>query len=1511
MIFESLWPLALLLSVPAVIILYLLKPKGKDYRNSSNLLWERMMKNQQSKTFLEKFVHNILMYLQILILILMVLALMSPYIRREGLGRGHVVLVFDTSGSMQHDAGGGKSRIACARDEAKRLIAASEGTSFSVIANGNTTELLAVSVKDKSSLYGVLDQVECCDGRGNLADAESVADTLIGADENANGAHVIVFTDGNGAESAAGFADYFDAEMRVIGEPVNNVANNFLSYVADEEGYRVAASLTNYSGMDADFELSLYEGEKLVQVKQAALAADATSLCYFDRFDWGGAPLKCEVSSVRFAGTNAKDSLAADNVSYAVMDQVSKIDAVLIGSGNTYLEKAYKAATGNSLAKAESESEDGPAVHIYDAGAKYVDTAKSRMVFADSEHASDVKKNVMLSTVSCDLTEGMAEFAVGVNETKIYDVPEWGVGFLWAGEQCAGYYGDHNGVRVIAVGFDVRESDFPLKAEFPVFISNAVRFLGDSSLLADQIYESGETVLFHPQPDIDVSALAADTAKAGLFEAGEGDLKEAYVVRFATGTESDGRLTAEGIGDGGTSERVTVRKRVRNVVLVIVLLLLIAEWIIYVRQTRGRQPFYLGVRIALLVLLVLALCNVAVPKRESGNTTVFLVDLSNSNAQNLSGIEKEVGNALRKMPKNNRYGIVTFGNNSVVEQFLTDENHFTSIMSVPDKSATNYEEALSRALAMIPADGAGRIVILTDGKETKGTIAGTASALVSRKIELLAKTYEVTVGEDAYIEDVELPTYLYQGDAYTMTVTVESNYDTDAVLSIWMGTIRTAAYDVHLNRGTNRFRFRQKVEGESVESFVVKVEAAGDTCAENDSFHAFSVVDSAPKVLLVSGMGEDSAQYERLLRAANVNYRKVSAINAPDSLESLLEYRSVILENVYLFDLPEGFLANIDTYVKDYGCGVVCCGGAQSYALGGYRDSVLETVLPVDMELRGVDEVPSTAMIMVIDHSGSMISEAYGGATNLDLAITAATTAVDLMRSTDYVGVLTFDDSYSWVVEPMLCSDKESIKSKIKSVKEGGGTTIKPAVREALRGALTCDADIRHVVLLSDGEGETKNFSDVTKDYNDKNVTLSAVAVGQGSDTFLLKRLAEACNGRYYYSDMSEDVPKIFAQEVFLSGDTYLQNGEFALAVNGSHEITRGIFEEGWPILYGYVSATPKPSAMQLIASEKDDPVLTVMQYGLGRTAAWNTDVTNEWTSGFAGLDDYVQLWKRVIDYSAGNAGIGDDTADVLTAGGRTSISYRAKDYGENTRVEAVYTDPEGNTRTAELRATAPGQFEAKLDTDITGVYNLSVRRIEDGEIRNAVTTAAVVQYSDEYKFGTGTAEFTRFIEQYGRMLKEDENFWQHRKSSARERYELAKWLILLAVLWFVLDIAMRRFCFLPQDTRLYRLVSQRIQMRGKTQSAGGGVLAQSAGGGASARGTEDYGKPDSAGGEGMPEASAGSAAPDQPAGETKPENRKAGKKKEKTPKKKPPKNSAPQALDTSALLKKKDQRSN
>lgn len=1531
MIFESLWPVALFSAVPAVIILYLLRPRGKDYRISSTLLWDKLFRNQQSQTVLEKFIHNILMYLQILILALLILSLMSPYLHRAGKSRGNVILVFDTSGSMQHDAGDGGTRLEWAIKEAESLIASSEETAFSIITCDCTgTDPLAVGVKDKSTLLEALGQITCCDGGGDLSDAQSMVETFRnaggGSEEGSQAAEVIVFTDGGGAAEAMHFSEYFDAQVVVVGEAVSNVANQFLSFAEGDAGMITCASgITNYSDAKASMEVSLYAGERLVEIKKMTLAAEESALCFFEDFPWQGEVLRSEISSVRFAGREDKDSLAGDNTAYAIGEQTGSVDAVLIGEGNTYIEKAYAAAFGRSLTKVKGESalpgaipeagaesvqsgavaETGSSdtlqgaqartVRIYDAGAENsLRDGGNSLVFQDESLKAGTAEKVMLSVTDCELTEGLSSFSIGVNETNVYEVPSWGTGFLWAGSQCAGYYGEHDGIRAVVVGFDIRESDFPLKAEFPVFMANAVRFLGDTSLLAENIYEAGDALLFHPLSDFDVSTLHAETKKAGLYEVTAGELSEQYVVRFATEEESDGRITAEGTVSEAAYSSQLVRVRLRNVLLVLALILMIAEWVLYVRQMRYRGRFYLIVRAAGVCILLLALFGVSVNRRDAVNTTVFLLDISDSNEQNLPAMEHDLKAALGRMPKDNQYGIVTFGKDALVEQFLTREDHFTKVMSVPDKTATNFEDALSRALAMIPAEGAGRVVILTDGKETKGDLGRMAPALLSRQVELFAYVYESEKGQDVYVEDVELPGYLYQGDLYSMTVTVVSNYETDARIQILTGGRETSAYDVHLNRGSNQFRFQQKVTGANVESFEVRVTAAGDTCGENNSYHAYSVVDAVPKVLLVSGMGEDSNPFQDLLRSAGCDFDVADAAGAPDSLKGLLEYKSILLQNVYLSDLPEGFLADLETYVKDYGCGLICIGGEDSFALGGYRDSVLETVLPVDMELRGVNEIPSTAMIMVIDHSGSMSMEA-GGATSLDLAVTAAKTAVDQMRDTDQVGVITFDDTFEWVVEPTAANEKEKIKAQIETIAEGGGTTIQPALWAALQGVRDCEAGIRHVILLTDGQGESRNYRDIIREYTDAGVTLSTVAVGGDADARLLEQLAENCGGRYYYSDMASDIPKIFAQEVFLSGDTYLQNGLFHLAVDGGNEITEGLFEEGWPGIYGYVSATPKNASSVLIASEKDDPLLSVMQYGLGHTVAWNTDVTNEWTAGFAGESDYAQLWKRIVDYSVGNAAIGEDSVDVKAEGGYTDVTYHAVDYDRQTKVEAVYTDPEGNTQTAPLQAVAPGRFEANLDTDVTGVYNLNVRRLEEGEVANAVTTAVAVQYSDEYKFDVDQGIFTGFVERCGAILDPEQNFWEQRRSGIKERYELTKWLILVLIFWFLMDIALRRFHVLPQDTKLYRIaVEYRMRRKMRTERLADDRQEESTvfSDGETGDGAEASGDAADGIGTGISESADGSGRKKKPK-----KSKKGDGKKEM------------QTLDTSALLQKRDQR--
>lgn len=79
------------------------------------------------------------------------------------------------------------------------------------------------------------------------------------------------------------------------------------------------------------------------------------------------------------------------------------------------------------------------------------------------------------------------------------------------------------------------------------------------------------------------------------------------------------------------------------------------------------------------------------------------------------------------------------------------------------------------------------------------------------------------------------------------------------------------------------------------------------------------------------------------------------------------------------------------------------------------------------------------------------------------------------------------------------------------------------------------------------------------------------------------------------------------------------------------------------------------------------------------------------------------------------------------------------------------------------------------------------------------MTTAAAVQFSDEYKFDVCTDAYLKFAEQYGRLITEKENIWTRLSTGARERYPLSNGLLAAAIMLFLADVAMRRFQYVPK----------------------------------------------------------------------------------------------------------------
>lgn len=801
-------------------------------------------------------------------------------------------------------------------------------------------------------------------------------------------------------------------------------------------------------------------------------------------------------------------------------------------------------------------------------------------------------------------------------------------------------------------------------------------------------------------------------------------------------------------------------------------------------------------RCLVLALAIFALSGVSIHKSSDVTATIFLVDLSDS-TNSVQGQEEEfVRQAIADMGQNDRSGIVAFGSDARIEQFVSDKKVFSSFQSQVSVGGTNLEQAVQTALALFPEASARRLVLLTDGAENEGAVSNTAGSFAEGDVEFKVVTYDSTVEEEVYISNVTLPDTIRQGDAFQVQVEIYATESGNATVTLYSGRTLKGQRDVVLQKGYNQLLFSDEgVEG-GLKSYRVTVEAEKDTVSANNTYSAFTTVEARAKLLLVEGKSGQGEAFAQILDACNYEYDVVTPAGVPAQIADMNQYQSMILLDVYADDLRDGFLDVLDTYVKDYAGGLIAIGGENSFALGNYKNTPLETVLPVSMDLEGEKEIPKLAMAMVIDHSGSMSSPSTekSGITCMDVAKQAAVNALDSLREIDEVGVLAFDDTYTWSVPLQEATDPDGIISKISGIQTNGGTNIYPALAEAVSKLEGSDAALKHIVLLTDGQDGYHGYDDVLQEMRDAGITLSTVAVGTGADSRTLEWLAEEGGGRYYYSDAGTSLPRIFAQEVYLSSESYLINEEFVPTIVNSHEILERIFDEGSPSLLGYIAATPKASSTVLLESDREDPILTVWQYGLGRSAAWNSDGTNEWTGNFAGWDNYAALWRNIIDWTISNSDLGSDVLNVSQEASSILIEYKTEEYTAGTDIEAVLTDENGNRQDVTLRAVSPGQYQAQVDVDETGVYSINVRKQDGEEIVKNVNTAAALQYSREYRFAEVSNNLDGFVAQVnGRYITRPEEVFDTDLEGVESKTDITQPLMILAMLLFVLDIVMRR----------------------------------------------------------------------------------------------------------------------
>ncbi len=454
-------------------------------------------------------------------------------------------------------------------------------------------------------------------------------------------------------------------------------------------------------------------------------------------------------------------------------------------------------------------------------------------------------------------------------------------------------------------------------------------------------------------------------------------------------------------------------------------------------------------------------------------------------------------------------------------------------------------------------------------------------------------------------------------------------------------------------------------------------------------------------------------------------------------------------------------------------------------------------MLPVDSEIKGEAELPITAIEYVIYVSGSMSSNILG-VSKLDAAKSSLSESLKTLRPIDYVGIIAFDDSFTRLVPLKKPGyDLSTIRQTVAGITGGGGTSIYPVVDAAVKDLAICDATIKHIILLTDGQDTYTNYSALLKEINKNNITLSAIAIGNDSNTALLTTLAETSGGRVYTVKNLTDLPKIFTQEIQLTANHYLVDEESKTYITASDDLINDIISDGVPSIKAYIRTTAKSRATVLFETKNEDPLLSYMQYGLGKTVAWTSDITGNWSGNFFAWENNPMLWNNLIQFVTQDNSEKDSYANITTKDDRAVISYTTSDYSAATQVEAVITSDSGAQSVVTLYERRPGEFEAETTLSAEGVYMVAIKKYEGTELVSGLTTAAIKKYSSEYAFYSTSTLLSDFaLLTSGTEITLPSQVFTKSTKSVKAMFDITLELSLIALFLFIFDIAYRRFGF-------------------------------------------------------------------------------------------------------------------
>lgn len=1293
----------------------------------------------------------LLLALQLLALVLLVVALANPAGEKSTAGSSHVYVVDESMWMGAKEAGA--TRIEAARKELReRLAGLPGGEAVRIVGAGATPSVLYEG--DASGAGAALGSLRAGAGAANLTAALRLAAGLRAGD---NDEIVLLRAPEEAAPKVSGGGSSY--EDATVGKAVANASVGEASAHCDllgNEACEVFVRVADSGGVATTIPVKVaISGEPVHTVPVEVPASGSAPLVFTTA---PGATVQVSVPS--------GDGLAADDSSYVTVPEPGGERITLVGNRTRALPLARALAsvpgvklrlrTPQSYRSTDPGTSDllvlddfMPKGGLPDAPALLLVNpprfpgAHLRGTMHDSRMSGTEEASPLLSGAD------LSSLTIGTEAARRLSLPAAFSAVAWSSEGPLIASGTVEGRRVATLSFEPSESNLPQLAAFPTLIDNIVAW---SQRLAPESAAAGTPFSLTEPPGTTAASLAPAAGGAGeALEVAPGTevpvsvakpgnyvvtLKGPWGTRTVAVAVNPGAPPPAGAPVDLATPAPTVHAghdEWWQWLLVAALVVLIAEALYSWRREprRGgvvRRRIVVGLQGASLVLVAVALFDPTVGSAPPPTTLV----LDRSLSVGAASAEAERAWLAANEGCGAECHVVQFGGGAELTGAGTGPLASTAKGPL-EGGQTNLQGALELALARTPRGG--RVVLLSDGRQTTGEPLGLAAA--ARERDITVDTVALNASPpDAAVTRLQAPQALHAGDPLSLQVTVRSTVAEKATLTVRRNGAKIGGQSVELGVGDNPFLFSVRAPRHPGSyGYEVVVKTQRDARPQNDALGTTVRVSAAPRVLVAGADGTSAAE---LMRADGFKVTAVAPTALPTSAAGYKRYDAVVLEDVPGEELGKPRANAIEAAVREGALGFLALGGGHSFSLGKYYKSPLQEVLPVKSLVPGKLQRKNVAIQLVLDRSGSMINE-VGGVPKIAMAQAAARGAAEfLVKHRDEIGIVDFEVKPRALipltrVEP---SNIAKIEHKINSIPANGGTNVYKGLELGVKEIERSKAKDRHIILLTDGISEPGQYKQLVPGLKKGKISVATVALGAEADFKLLKEIAAETGGNYYATENARDLPKIFSKETRINTRTVRLRGRIGVSAGDPSPITGSLVGQKLSPLGGNVVTELKPGAeAALLGQDRNhppDPVLAQWQYGSGRVAAWTPGLSAGWAGEWLKQPQLFQDAARWVERGVAAPAL----TPSLVPGDQRQLEVAPLDSKGRSIVlgglEGTLTSSSGKTTKLRFEEASAGRWVAALPELPAGEYEYALH----SEGAGSLTGALAVPYPAEYRLG-------------------------------------------------------------------------------------------------------------------------------------------------------------------------------